>query len=73
MTVKDIIRKMLTRRKMTQTDLADVAGFKNQSNIAMILKNGNTMRLESLLRMADALDCDVLIRDNWTEETFKIE
>ena len=73
MELRDILKKMMTRRKMTQADVAEAAGFKNQSNVSMILKSGNRMKIENLLRMTEALNCDLVIRDNESGELFAIE
>lgn len=73
MFVSEALRKMMTRHKMRQSDVADAAGFKNQSNVGMILKSGSTMKLENLLRLADAMNCDIVIKDRETGEELVID
>lgn len=60
----------MQERNINQTALAEKAGFKNQSNIAMLLK-GN-MRTDKLLTVLEALDCELIIKDKLTGETRKI-
>lgn len=65
MTVSTFIRTKIIERNINQKQLADSAGFKNQSNISMILKVNN-MHINNLFALLDALDCELIIRDKVT-------
>lgn len=65
MTVSTFIRTKIIERNINQKQLADSAGFKNQSNISMILKVNN-MHINNLFALLDALDCELIIRDKIT-------
>lgn len=64
MTEKEIVREIMGIRKWSQADLAREAGFKSQSNITGLLNNNkNGIRIDNLVRMLDALGCEVVVRD----------
>lgn len=65
MTISDFIRIKITERKTNQSELAAKAGFKNQSNVSMLLKSKN-MRTENLFALLDALDCELVLKDKIT-------
>lgn len=64
MTEKKAIREVMYEKRVTQTELATKAGFKSQSNIAGLLNNNkNGIRIDNLIRVFDAMGCDIVIRD----------
>lgn len=65
MTIATLIRSKIVERATNQTELAERAGFKSQSNISMMLKTGN-MRVNNLFALLDALDCELVVRDKTT-------
>ena len=67
MNISKFVKMKITEREINQAVLAQRAGFKNQSNIAMMLKVNN-MRLNNVFSLLDALDCELVIRDKITGE-----
>ena len=65
MNVTTLIRSKIVDRGINQAILAERAGLKNQSNVAMMLKVNN-MRLNNLFALLDALDCELVIKDKVT-------
>lgn len=65
MNVTTLIRSKIVERGINQAILAERAGLKNQSNVAMMLKVNN-MRLNNLFALLDALDCELVIKDKVT-------
>lgn len=64
MTEKEIVREVMSIRKWSQADLAREAGFKSQSNITGLLNNNkNGIRIDNLVKMLDAMGCEVVVRD----------
>lgn len=64
MNEKDIVREVMGIRKWSQADLAREAGFKSQSNITGLLNNNkNGIRIDNLVKMLNALGCEVIVRD----------
>ena len=75
MTEKEIIRKAMTVRGINQTILADRAKLKRQSNVSEMLR-GKSLRVDSLVRLLNAMDFDVIIKDrngSNRENVWKIE
>ena len=67
---KETIKQILADKSVTQAELATLAGFKGQSNINGILNRGDhDMRADQLARLADALGCDLIIRDRKNKRT----
>lgn len=62
MQVQDAIKAAMKLKGMTQGEVAEKLGT-GQSNLSMQLRSGNGMRLEGLLRMANACDYDVVLVD----------
>lgn len=67
MTIDRYIKTKIAERGITQAILADRAGLKSQSNVAMMLKNKG-VRFTNLVAMLDALNCEVVFRDKETGE-----
>lgn len=64
MNEKEIVRTIMSLRKWSQADLAREAGFKSQSNITGLLNNNkNGIRIDNLVKMLNAMGCEVVIRD----------
>ena len=63
MTIRTYIRSKMAEREINQTALAEKAGFKNQSNIATLLKSDKGMRTDNLFSLLEALNCELVIRD----------
>lgn len=64
MNEKDIVREVMGIRKWSQADLAREAGFKSQSNITGLLNNNkNGIRIDNLVKMLNAMGCEVIVRD----------
>ena len=73
MTIGRYIKMKMSERGINQIDLAEMAGFKNQSNISMLLRDNSNMRLNSLFSLLDALNCELVIRDKATQRSDTIE
>ena len=64
MNEKDIVREVMGLRGWSQAMLAEKAGFKSQSNITGLLNNNkNGIRIDNLVKMLNALGCEVVVRD----------
>lgn len=63
MNSKNIIKDILKVRGWNQDKLAEEAGFKSRSNITGLLNRYASMRVDSLVQMAEAMGCEVVIRD----------
>ena len=63
MIARDAIKELMRLRGWSQNKLAEESGFKSQSNITGILNRGSSVRVDSLVQMAEAMGCEVVIRD----------
>lgn len=65
MTEKEAIKQIMKDRGWSQARLAREAGFKNQSNIGMMLSPNrqSSITTDNLVTLAEALGCEVVIRD----------
>ena len=74
MTGKEIIKEILLLRKWSQSKLAEEMG-KNQTNITGYLNRGkNEMRLDVFVEMAEAMGCEVIVRDKMgSSESWRIK
>ena len=70
MTEKQVVREVMSLRGISQQKLAEIAGFKSQSNITGLLNNNDKgIRIDNLLRVLNAMGCDIIVRDNLSNET----
>lgn len=64
---KTIVRKALELRKISQQELAKLAGYKSQSNIASILnRNTKGMRTDNFVTLLSAMNYEVVVFDKTT-------
>lgn len=61
MTAKDVVKEIMARKKLSQSKLAEQAGFKSQSNITGILNRGTTMKVDSLEQMVSAMGYKIMV------------
>lgn len=74
MNEKQAIREYLTFTGVTQTELAERAGLKRQSNVSSMLKeDGAGMRIDNVHRLVTALGGELIIRDKPTGIEWKID
>ena len=62
MTSKDLIREIMKERSYTQRVLADKLGYKSQAAVAERLKGATEMRVDTLVKMLECLDCELVVR-----------
>lgn len=61
---KQAVRNVMYEKRITQTELAEKAGFKAQSNIASLLSpTRKGIQFDNLFRIINALGCELVIRD----------
>lgn len=62
MNVREAIKQMMKARRLDQWTVARGAGFKNQSNLSEMLRGTRNMRVDNLLKIANAMGCEVTLR-----------
>ena len=66
MTAKDIVKEIMVSKRLSQSRLAELAGFKSQSNVTGYLNRGSSMRVDNLIQMLSAMDCRLIVQDEVT-------
>ena len=70
MNVVKIIREVMKEKEISQARLAEIAGFRGQSNITGILNNSKgNVRVGNLYRIMDALGYEIVIRNKLDHES----
>lgn len=72
MNEKDVLKTMIARRQMTQGEFAKKLGYKTQSAVSTKL-SGNSMRVDTLIKFLNALDCSIVIIDNLSKDAYMID
>lgn len=76
MTAKDIIKTIMELKNLSQSKLAEIAGFKSQSNVTGILNRGSSMRVDNLEQMLSAMGYKIIIvpeESNLPENGYVVE
>lgn len=71
-TAKDAIVEIMKTVGVSQQKMADKIGVKKQQGVFNMLNAKNGMRIDSFIKMLDALGYDVLIRNRVNEEEVQI-
>lgn len=63
MKAKDALREVMGMRRVTQTALAKMLGYPNQSGVAQKFQGKQDLRVDILAKFLEPLDCELIIRD----------
>lgn len=73
MNAKEVIKTIISLRGYSQRTLAQKMGYKTQSCVGSLLRKQNTsMRVQSMVAMLDAMDCELIVRDPYGKHEWKI-
>lgn len=61
MTARDVVKEIMVLKKLSQSKLAEQAGFKSQSNVTGILNRGTTMKVDNLEQMLSAMGYKIVV------------
>ena len=62
MTGKEAVRELLKERGYTMKTLADKLGYTSNAAIAERLSGARDMRVDTLVKMLEAMDCELVVR-----------
>lgn len=68
---KDIVRMAMKERGETQEGLGKKVGFKSPSHVTGILNRYNSMRVDVLMKLLEAMDYGVVVIDKRTGRKFQ--
>ena len=61
MTAREVVKEKMLLKKVSQNNLAEMAGFKSQSNVTGILNRGTTMKVDNLELLVSAMGFKIAI------------
>ena len=71
---KMIIKNALTVRNYSQAFLAEKVGYAGQGGISRVLSSKNSMRLDTFVKLLNAMDFEVVVRSKTKSgEEWKVE
>lgn len=62
--MKRIIREIMQKKGYTNESLAQKCGYSTPSGVSNIICRDGGMRVDNLFKLLDAMDCEIIIRDN---------
>lgn len=73
MNAAEIVRTIMTQVGMSQKKLATKVGLKAQQALFNKLNNKNGMRVDSFIKIMEALGYDVMVKNRVTDEMIRVE
>ena len=70
MQATEIIKSLMSKKKITQGEITQRLGMKSQSGVSQAL--ARDMKTSMLLRFLGSMDCEVIVRDKATGEEYEI-
>ena len=70
MQATEIIKSLMSKKKITQGEITRRLGMKSQSGVSQAL--ARDMKTSMLLRFLGSMDCEVIVRDKATGEEYEI-
>lgn len=70
MQATEIIKSLMTKKKITQGEITQRLGMKSQSGVSQAL--ARDMKTSMLLRFLSSMDCEVIVKDKVTGEEYQI-
>ena len=70
MQATEIIKSLMTKKKITQGEITQRLGMKSQSGVSQAL--ARDMKTSMLLRFLSSMDCEVIVKDKETGEEYQI-
>ncbi len=72
LTLKDILKEIKSAKGYTNASLAEKCGYATASGISTKLEGADTIRIDTLIKILDAMDCELVIRDKAGDEEWRI-
>ena len=70
MQTRDIIKSLMGKKNVTQSEITNLLGMKSQSGVSQAL--ARDMKISMLLRFLECLGCEIVIRDKATGEEYTV-
>lgn len=62
--IAEIIRDVMKHKGISQATLAEKLGYSHASGVSTKLQRSNSLRVDTLAKFLDAMDCQLIIRSN---------
>lgn len=69
MNSKEIVNEVMKMRGMSRTALANKLGYVAPSGITQRLQGKQDMRVDTLIKFLEAMDCEVVIRSKLSDKS----
>lgn len=66
------IKSIMIDNGITQAKLAKRLGYKDPTAISRALRKENDIKISTLLKILNGIDCDLLIRDRRSKEKWEV-
>jgi DNA-binding Xre family transcriptional regulator len=73
MNIEKAIKDIMSKRGYTQKFLAEKLGFTTTSGVSEKLRRKEGMRVNTLLKFVNAMECDVVIRSRTSNDEWKVD
>ena len=73
MNIETIIKEIISKKGYTQKSLANKLGFEHASGVSEKLRRKGGMRLDTFVKILNAMDCEVVIRSKTNRDEWKID
>ena len=67
--INDTIREVMKEKGFTHTLLAEKLGYKYPSGVTTKLQRVSGLRVDTLVKFLEAMDCELVIRSKTTDKT----
>ena len=68
MKATEIIKSLMSKKKITQCEITQRLGMKSQSGVSQAL--ARDIKTSMFLRFLDSMDCEAIVRDKTTGEEY---
>ncbi|SFB40184.1 Cro/C1-type HTH DNA-binding domain-containing protein [Acetitomaculum ruminis DSM 5522] len=66
--ISDTIREVMKEKGITHTFLAEKLGYKYPSSVTTKLQRVNGLRVDTLIKFLETMDCELIIRSKTTDK-----
>jgi transcriptional regulator with XRE-family HTH domain len=73
MTDKEVMRRAMHEKQVTQRELASLVGYVGQSGIGQMLKGNSGTRADVLEKVLSALGYEIIVRNKETTEEWLLD
>lgn len=73
MNVDKILKEIIAKKGYTQKSLAHKLGYEHTSGVSEKLRRKEGMRLDTFVKILNAMECEVIIKSKTNKDEWRIE